>query len=531
MIDESGNAKIMDFGIARSLSTKGITGAGVMIGTPEYMSPEQVEGKDVDQRTDIYSLGVILYEMVTGRVPFEGDTALSVAHKHKYETPPEPKEFNPQITEDLNRVILKCLEKEREKRYQSAGELRSALDNIEKGIPTTEREIPKRKPLTSKEITVTFGLKKLIMPALVVVVLVIIAIILVWHPWSQEMSLAYRERDWILITDFENLTGDEVFNQTLNTALTVAIEQSSYVNVFPRARVKETLQRMGRKMSDQLDQELGMEVAQREGIKAIVSCSINQMEEIFTLTASIVDPITQMPLKTKASQSVGKDGVLDALDELAREIRKSLGESLKEINSESIDLPKATTISLEALKYFADGQKAIESSQNDEAQMLLENAIKLDPDFALAHMALGSLFYWKNDRLKGEEHFVKVMELLDRLTERERLWIHAFLPDNRGNNDEAILNYKVFLRKYPDDYKAWSNLGEIYMIQRRLSDAISTFEKAIEINPYSAKTYISIGQCYGGLKDYQQAVNNYQKAFELSPVLLMEGVWNRVFGF
>ncbi len=173
MVDKEGSARIMDFGIARSLKGKGITGAGAMVGTPEYMSPEQVESKAVDKRSDIYSLGVILYEMVTGRVPFEGDTPLSVAVKHKTEAPRNPKQINTQIPEDLSRLILKCMDKDKENRYHSASDVYSELIRIEEGIPTTERIEPKRKPITSREITVTFRLKKLLVPALVVVVVAV----------------------------------------------------------------------------------------------------------------------------------------------------------------------------------------------------------------------------------------------------------------------------------------------------------------------------------------------------------------------
>jgi len=180
MIDKAGTVRIMDFGIARSLKTKGITGTGVMIGTPEYMSPEQVEGKEVDQHSDIYSLGIILYEILTGRIPFEGDTPFAIGLKHKSEEPENPRRLNSQIPEDLSRLILKCLEKDRENRYQSAEELCSELTRIEEGIPTTERVIPKRKPLTSREITVKFSLKKLFMPALAFVAIIAVIILAVF---------------------------------------------------------------------------------------------------------------------------------------------------------------------------------------------------------------------------------------------------------------------------------------------------------------------------------------------------------------
>jgi serine/threonine protein kinase len=176
MIDRDGNAKIMDFGIARSLHTKGVTGAGVIIGTPEYMAPEQAEGRDVDHRADIYALGAILFEMVTGRVPFEGETPLSIVLKHRSEIPADPQTINAQLSEGMSRVILKCLEKSRERRYQNAAAVLEDLANVEKGLPATRQVTVKNKPLTTREITVKFSLKKILVPGLIVAGVVIIAL-------------------------------------------------------------------------------------------------------------------------------------------------------------------------------------------------------------------------------------------------------------------------------------------------------------------------------------------------------------------
>ena len=177
MIDREGNAKIMDFGIARSLHTKGVTGTGVIIGTPEYMAPEQAEGRDVDQRADIYALGAILFEMVTGRVPFEGETPLSIVLKHRSEPPADPQTLNAQISTELSRIILKCLEKARERRYQTATEALADLTAVEKGLPVTAQATVRAKPLTTREITVKFSLKKILLPALIVGALVIVGVI------------------------------------------------------------------------------------------------------------------------------------------------------------------------------------------------------------------------------------------------------------------------------------------------------------------------------------------------------------------
>jgi serine/threonine protein kinase len=234
MVDEEGNARIMDFGIARSIDAKGITGAGVMIGTPEYMSPEQVEGKEVDQRSDIYSLGIILYEMVTGSVPFEGDTPFTIGVKHKSEIPKDPKELNKQIPEDLNSVIMRCLEKDKEKRYQSAGEVRSELENIEKGIPTAKIDVPRKKSTTSKEITVTFRRRWVFV---VVFFSVVIVTALAFLFFRGEKDLTTSENSVLVVLPFDNLGSpeDEYFADGITDEITARLNRISQLDVIARS--------------------------------------------------------------------------------------------------------------------------------------------------------------------------------------------------------------------------------------------------------------------------------------------------------
>ena len=530
MVTSSQHVKIMDFGLARRFmasdadQTETLTAApqaGSISGTLAYMSPEQVRNEPLDPRSDIFALGVVLYEMVAGVHPFQKHSPLETASAILRDSPPPVARTRKGVPRALENVLRKMLAKDRGQRHSSVREVFDDLSAVRLQTQSARLVLQAVVPVRSFR------------PALLLLLaLLVLAGALAWayrtfyHP---QRALAFRARDWILIADFDNRTGDDVFNDSLHTALTVAIEQSRYVNVFPRSRMQDTLRRMGREKSGRIDEATAREIAVREGIKALLACSIARIGDTYSLTARLIDPNTQLTVLTEVSHPANKNGVLRGLDDTATRIRKRLGESLLGMAQPNLALPRATTASLEALKLFAASRQVISSDRR--ARDLLVQAVRLDPDFALAHADLGVDYYIGGDRVLGEEHFKKALSLLDRLTLREQLWIRAVVEDWRGNRDEAIGRYDSYLAQYPDSGDGWYRLGWARMITGRREQAIQAFQKVLEINPRASGAFVNIATSYGALHRYKEALTNYDKAFAIKPDERLGLYVNHEYGF
>ncbi len=519
MVDEEGNARIMDFGIARSLKTKGITAAGVMIGTPEYMSPEQVEGKEVDQRSDIYSLGVILYEMVTGRVPFEGDTPFTIGVKHKSEEPKDPKEFNTQLPEDLNLVILRCLEKDREKRIQSAGEVRAELTRIEKGIPTTEIEIPKRKPITSREITVTFGLKKLFVPAIAVGALIIAAVV-IWQllPKKEAIPVVPSDKPSLAVMYFENNTGDEsldIWRSALSDLLISDLSQSKYIRVLPKDRLFGILNQLNLLEAKRYSSENLKAVASRGGASHILQGILTRAGENFRINTTLQESGTMEIIGSDMVEGKGEESFHTMVDDLTRRIKANFKLSEEEIASDiDREVGKITTSSPEAYRYYSEARKYHLGWDYREAIKLYEKAVAIDPEFAMAYRGMASAYSNIGYQLKEREYIQKAMDLSDRVSDRERYQIHGnFYFQSEKTYDKAIEAFNKLLELYPDD--AWANgyLGLIYGILEEFDKAIKRYEVAAQIRK-DILTWGNLADGYAGMGLYDKARKVYEDYIE-----------------
>jgi len=502
MVDEEGNARIMDFGIARSLKTKGVTGSGVMIGTPEYMSPEQAEVKEVDLRSDIYSLGVILYEMLTGQVPFEGETPLSIAMKHKSQAPQDPKEINTQISEDLSHVILKCMEKDRDKRYQNVEDILSELINIEEGIPTTERILPKRKPLTTKEITVTFKLQKLFIPALVVIALVIIGII-IWRliPRGEAVPSAPSGKPSLAVMYFKNNTGDEDLDhwRTMIADLFIAdLSQSKYIEILSGERLFQILSDLNQLEAKSYSSDILEQVAIQGRVNHILVGNYAKAGDTIRINVTLQQARTDKTLASEGVEGKGEESIFSMVDELTKKIKANFKLTPEEI-ADDIDreVGNITTSSPEAYKYYVEGRRYFLKGEERQSIALMEKAVEIDPEFAMAYRSLAIGYGNLGFRSERNIYMQKALESSDRLSDRERYQIQGdFYSSSEKTYDKAIEAYNKLLELYPEHSIGNNNLGVLYYSLEEWDKAIERYEVCRKIKATFIPSYSSLADSY-----------------------------------
>jgi DNA-binding winged helix-turn-helix (wHTH) protein/tetratricopeptide (TPR) repeat protein len=365
-----------------------------------------------------------------------------------------------------------------------------------------------------------------------VVALIVVSGVGLWLLYGRP-AFSFNSRDSILVSDFENQTGDPRFDEALRTAFTVSLEQSRHANIFPQVRLASVLRLMGKSSTERITPEVGREICQRENVRGLITGSITRTGEEYAVSAELIDPQTGATVRSYTERSYGEDHILDALDVIAADVRRDLGESLYQIHRADSPLPEVTTSSLAALKQYADGTAQWHQGKFQEAATLLRAAVQTDPDFAMAHAALGLDYfsYIANAPVQGKEEYEKALALSSRTTERERMIIQAHYADDLGHIGDADALYRSYLSRYPDDWNMLSDYALLLRRHGRAPEAIAQYKEILTVAPDDAKTFVEMATAYRTLNQVPQALQSYAQAFQLDPQWLVAGDTSREYGF
>ncbi len=516
MIDKEGNAKILDFGIARAVGTRGVTAEGSVIGTPEYMSPEQVEGGESDRRSDIYSFGVILFEMVTGRLPFDAETPFAVAFKHQSERPPRPEGLNPQTPAGLSAVILKCLEKDPAARYQTTDEICRDLGQVEETLRTMPLPAPRTKPTTRKTrlrpIPAGFPWKKALVPVLAFAGIMGLGVIL-----KEILPRATGAVHTIAVVGFENLTGEASYDylrKAIPNLLITSLEQSKGLDVTSWERLADLAGFQDRDVITDAERDAWFDICRREGVDVIVLGSFTKADTMFATDAKVYDVPTKNLLKSAGARGEGVGSILRTqIDELSRQISQGAGLSESAVARHAKPITEVTTGSMEAYEYFLKGQESFERYYYDEARQALEKAVEKDPNFALPHFYLAKVYALLADTANS----AKALDRFKKLSQtspgkgKDALYVAALSALAGKDMDGYVKGLHAVIKADPKDKRAHADLGWFYRNTGKLPEAVGEFEKALEIDPNFGYALNLLAYTYGDMGEKDKALKTFDR--------------------